>query len=254
MRHFSGDFDGMRLLMEDELDLIAGGDGEDGDELPTLPTIYVVAEPDRTSWYMPNFYSWGGSPGLNSPDAPEPTDASAVRMDVMFTRQLTADEQQAVNALAQAIQNTSAAIDAIADNAQIKMPDGRTVTGAELKGIWKNTDFVINENGHQYANGTDRGEANYNNGNPVVSFNISTLTAYSHLEGGMTYLPLHELGHMTSIAREQYQNTNASYEENERLANDIARAIADNVGHTILNNPGGGGYSPNPPVIMIPML
>ena len=32
MRHFSGEFEGIRLLMADELDAIAGGDGEDTDD------------------------------------------------------------------------------------------------------------------------------------------------------------------------------------------------------------------------------
>ena len=48
MRHFSGELDGLRLLMADELDLIAGGDGEDTDENPQPPptdlgTITVTA-------------------------------------------------------------------------------------------------------------------------------------------------------------------------------------------------------------------
>ena len=34
MRHFSGEFEGVRLLMEDELDLIAGGHENDGDDIP----------------------------------------------------------------------------------------------------------------------------------------------------------------------------------------------------------------------------
>lgn len=37
MRHFSGEFEGVRLLMADELDLIAGGEGEDTDDVPEDP-------------------------------------------------------------------------------------------------------------------------------------------------------------------------------------------------------------------------
>lgn len=37
MRHFSGEFGGLRLLMADELDLIAGGEGEDTDDVPDPP-------------------------------------------------------------------------------------------------------------------------------------------------------------------------------------------------------------------------
>jgi len=43
MRHFSGEFEGIRLLMEDELDLIAGGEGEDTDDVQRPD---LVNEPD----------------------------------------------------------------------------------------------------------------------------------------------------------------------------------------------------------------
>lgn len=56
MRHFSGEFDGMRLLMEDELDLVAGGDGEDADQIPDMQTVVVVGQPDKTTYYMPNLF------------------------------------------------------------------------------------------------------------------------------------------------------------------------------------------------------
>lgn len=35
MRHFSGEFSGFRPLMLEELDVIAGGDGDDTDDVPT---------------------------------------------------------------------------------------------------------------------------------------------------------------------------------------------------------------------------
>lgn len=35
MRHFSGEFEGIRPLMADELNLIAGGEGEDTDDVQT---------------------------------------------------------------------------------------------------------------------------------------------------------------------------------------------------------------------------
>lgn len=37
MRHFSGEFEGVRLLMEDELYAISGGEGEDTDDVPPAP-------------------------------------------------------------------------------------------------------------------------------------------------------------------------------------------------------------------------
>ena len=42
MRHFSGEFEGLRLLMEDELHAISGGEGEDTDDV----SIDVQYHPD----------------------------------------------------------------------------------------------------------------------------------------------------------------------------------------------------------------
>jgi len=60
MRHFSGDFKGVRLLMLDELDAIAGGDGEDTDSPPApdpeQPDIIVIGT-RITSAPVPGFAS-----------------------------------------------------------------------------------------------------------------------------------------------------------------------------------------------------
>lgn len=56
MRHFSGDMDGIRLLMADELLLIAGGDGEDGDSVPEEEITEVIIKGQR----KPSTYSGGG--------------------------------------------------------------------------------------------------------------------------------------------------------------------------------------------------
>lgn len=42
MRHFSSEVGGLRLLMEDELSQVSGGEGEDSDELPVMPPIGVT--------------------------------------------------------------------------------------------------------------------------------------------------------------------------------------------------------------------
>ncbi|AXA92728.1 hypothetical protein [Massilia sp. YMA4] len=252
MRHFSGEFDGVRLLMEDELDLIAGGDGEDGDENPTttLPTVTVVGNRDNTkSYFMPNLFIWGGGgTGYGGP-VPEPTDESAVRVDVKITRPLTADEQKAVDALVKSVQDTTNAVAAIPDNARVTLANGQSVTGAELKQIWAKTDIVVNEQGFTYRNGTTRGEADYAGGNPQVSFNIDNLTGYAANPGGTNYLPLHELGHMTNAGRtenERLANGQSTNDMNERVANDIAWAIASYSNMPILQNP-GSGYDANHP-------
>lgn len=77
MRHFSGEFSGIRLLMSDELLEIAGGEGEDTDDVPPPPP-----EPDEivvNGQRLPNnfYYSppivtggggFGGGGGGNGPE------------------------------------------------------------------------------------------------------------------------------------------------------------------------------------------
>jgi len=49
MRHFSGVFAGIRLLMLDELDSISGGDGEDTGDTPPSPPEDIVVHSDHYS-------------------------------------------------------------------------------------------------------------------------------------------------------------------------------------------------------------
>ncbi len=172
MRHFSGEFSGVRLLMADELDAVAGGDGEDTDDVPTEEIIVT-----GNRYYVPfpvTFY--GGQGGTATLNTPEPTDQASVQVELNINRTLTAAEGAAVDALNNTIRTATQTINNIPNNAHITLPNGSTVTGAELKQMWASTDFRINEVGTQYANGTTRGEANYAGGNPLVSFNIDTLT------------------------------------------------------------------------------
>lgn len=261
MRHFSGEFDGMRLLMEDELDLIAGGDGEDGDEnvVQNPAVIVVTGQREATkSYYVPNTWDWGGGLAAWNTTAanPEPTDAHSIHVDVKISRALTADEQKAINDLNVSIQNTTNAIGLIPNDAHVTLFNGKTVTGAELKQLWAVTDFVVNDNNFVYPNGTNRSEANYNGGNPVISVNISLLSNYDAVPGGLNYFTLHELGHMTDAGRTEnaaYQGGTATADQNERLANDVAWAISAYSGEQILPDSGPqaptqGGYSPGHPV------
>lgn len=244
MRHFSGEFPGMRLLMLDELDAIAGGGGEDTDTVAhnDVSEVVVTATTTGTTYSMPlftNFSSWGGWSGAVQGDGnPNTTDSESVSADINFTRPLTGTEQAAVNSLVQSIRDGSELLASIPDSAHVTMWNGQTVTGAELKQMWQNTDFTINEAGHVYANGTTRGEANYNNGNPQISINIDTLVGYA-ANGpiGTNYVVLHELGHMTVAGRafltSAYSDgvfTAQEDHDNELLANDIARGIGSSGG------------------------
>lgn len=187
---------------------------------------------------------------------PEPTDKSAVHVDVKITRPLTALEQLNIDDLNIAIREMTFNIAAINDTATLTLFNGQTVTGAELKDLWAKTDFVVNDNNTLYPNGTARSEADYNNGNPVISINLSLLGNYDALVGGMNYLVRHELAHMTNAGRyenDRYYSGQSTNELNERIANDIAWAIAGTVGHIeILPDSGPqaptiGGYSPDHP-------
>ena len=55
MRHFSGEFVGMRPLMADELDLIAGGEGEDTDDVSEETTDDKACEIASLIRSQPNY-------------------------------------------------------------------------------------------------------------------------------------------------------------------------------------------------------
>lgn len=83
MRHFSGEFSGVRLLMADELVQIAGGDGEDTDDVQPPPEMEeVVVNGQALSdnyYYSPPIISGGGGysgggdagPEDDYPDTPD---------------------------------------------------------------------------------------------------------------------------------------------------------------------------------------
>ncbi len=257
MRHFSGEFKGIRPLLLEELAKIAGGDGEDTDDVTTLN--HVVSKPDaingHTAYFVPLVWSFGSMNPGTTYDNPEPSDTSAMHLEINLTG-ITPQQQQAIDHLTAAITAATTAIDGIPNSQIITLSDGSTVSGQELKTIWAATDFVINPKDTHYDNTVNTGQANYNNGNPVVSYNIDTLTGYDILSGGMNYLALHELGHMTAAGRAFTSAHPSSGGEinpaNEQFANDIARAIANHGGIQVLNPLTAapiGGYSTETPII-----
>jgi len=177
MRHFSGEFTGIRVLFEDELEQISGGKGNDTDDVAELPPVIVKAADSNnshTTYYMPFDWSFGG-PSMGTLENPEPSDEDAIHVKINFDRPLTEAEQKNLDDLNAGILRITKGVDNIPDNYILTMDGGRTISGKELKQLWVKTDFEINELGHEYANGLKTGEADYNNGNPVVRFNIDTL-------------------------------------------------------------------------------
>lgn len=73
MRHFSGEFSGIRLLMADELAQIAGGDGEDTDDVapPAVEEVVVTAPSYTYPIYPvpePVIGGGGGDGGSGNPE------------------------------------------------------------------------------------------------------------------------------------------------------------------------------------------
>lgn len=185
-------------------------------------------------WDGDGFYGGGGI------TEPMPPDEAVITVRIAIDRPLTAPEQQALEHLLQQINKQTVAIDALPDNATLQLANGSLVTGAELKALWSRADFVLNENGHVYANGGILGESALNGGNPQISFNISTIVGYDNNPNGIAYVIAHELGHLTAAGQAA---NNARSPDNEMIANDVARAISNLEGITPMAGPGGGGYS-----------
>jgi hypothetical protein len=182
-------------------------------------------------------------------------------------RPLSPTEQAAMNKLRQVIDNAKARIDAMPENATLRLSDGKTLTGRELKDIMARLDIEIYD-GRIFRNNshlvTDRftgkphgGEADYNNGNPVVRFNIGGVERYNASSGGIEYLLLHEIGHMVNSGLANLERigqggiTADESAAHERNANDIARAIGAYVGMPVIAAP-GFGYDPLFPQFEVP--
>lgn len=242
-----------RDLSNDELSLVFGG----------TDTIVVNGYRDTFDWSAYYFYffdnGYAGGDGSGGGDSggggdpvepPPPADTDVHDVTVKVTGPLTPEQQKGVDDLKAAVARADAAIQAIPDNARIALPDGSVVTGAELKAAWAKTDFEVVDNNYPFANGSGRGEADYNNGDPMVRTTINNLMGYdAHGAAGMNYLVLHEVAHFMQTQRDDLVAANAdgSYSEAERHAheqeaNDIAQAIAQTGGLDILTSP-GDGYS-----------
>jgi len=188
-------------------------------------------------------------------------DELAIEITININRALTEEELAAIAELEVAIEKATIAVNSIPATALITLPNGQAVTGLELQQLWRRTDFIINEAGTTYNNGTQRGQADYKGGNPIFSFNIDLLSGYTIGEGGSpipgaaNFLVLHELGHVSTAGRASniamYDDGTVSPEEdllNERLANDIARAVAAAGGIPIIGDP-VNGYTDGPPLV-----
>ena len=236
----------MRMLSREELELVSGGCTssdclhEDDEVVVTGTRIRWVL--DDLAWYSSqgtytqgDGFAWGNDGSNVVAD----TDSIDVTVNIP-PGDLTTEQKAAIEALKASVVAATAAINALPDTAKIVFPNGATITGAELKELWAKTDFVINPEGHQYLNGTDRGEADRSTSQ--ISFNLDKLVDYYRADdtphtdnAGTNFLVLHELGHLTAANTTFDENANNPQTAVERMANDIARAIAHSAGLDFLS-------------------
>jgi hypothetical protein len=223
-----------------------------------------------------SLYELGDPNTLGLEEAADQFDQTNIDITDFTGRPLTPQEQAAVNKLREVIDLAKMRINEMPDNAILRLSDGRTITGRELKDVIARLDVEIYD-GRSFANKSDKiivggveqprlnpvsgravgGEADYNGGNPVIRLNIGGLQAYAANTGGVEYLFLHEVGHMVPAGLQNLATIGADgispaeSAAHERMANDIARALAAYVGIPTLANP-GAGYDPNFPLFVMP--
>lgn len=224
----------MRDLTAAELELISGGYDGNSEDIVVTGTPYPPSYPPYV--YPPgNYYpSPPGTPGYGSGPAPSDEAIHQVTTGVL-DHALTAPEQELITNLNNSIAKVGAWVANIPSNAYVLLENGDLVTGAEVKAAWAKTDFVVNKTGYVYNAGTPQAstnsEARWNNGDPVVSINLNMLNDYNLHDGGMDYLVLHEVAHLTPDQRFDYTNklnggyTSAEALSHERMASDVARAV-----------------------------
>jgi hypothetical protein len=190
-----------------------------------------------TGWRIGGGVHWSGGSDYSghephptlSPDpggGPEPADHEVMKIEILF--EPTEEQRKVIEALKEAIGRADKAISALPDNAKIRLSDGSTVSGKELKEVWAKTDFVLHPPGYNgYENQSGRGEAKYNGGDPIIAQNVDNVDGYLQRGlAGMNYLVLHEVAHLTDSNRDADKRSRNPQSFIEQMANDIARAIA----------------------------
>ncbi|MBA4152607.1 MAG: hypothetical protein C0509_08600 [Acinetobacter sp.] len=177
------------------------------------------------------------------------SDASQKLVLVNIDRPLTSLERAAIEHLSDRIKALDKAISSLDDRATYNL-HGQNVTGAEIKQLWAAADYVINEHGIQYSNGTSRGSADYNGGNPIVTFDIKIISDYYQTYGdaGLNFLLAHELSHVTTagVIQNIIANNVGLFDPNEQFANDLQHALLTTLGIDTISNPNPTGIYTDP--------
>jgi hypothetical protein len=176
-------------------------------------------------------------------DSAPAVDPDGASRDMTVALSPTTEQQAVIDRLMTALLAIDSLVANIDPNAILNISGFGTVTGIEAKNIWALVDFTINPIGTTYLNGTTRGQADLNGVNPQISFNIYLLSDYDALTGDINFVILHDFAHLLTVSQAHLLAiqaddpttpgvnesivTAAEVDARERLANDIARAIAN---------------------------
>lgn len=185
-------------------------------------------------------------PFLNaiSDGAALPFDTESIDVEVNIERPLSEVEQEAIEKLKAFIPKVTAFLNALPGNAEVTLENGQVVTAEELKRHWSKVDFRIDDENTQYRNGSFNSEVDVTLEDAQININIDYLAALSSIEGGIEWFILHEIGHFSDASLQDQstslEDSDANAPNHERMANEIAVALAHTFGINIYT---GAQYS-----------
>lgn len=256
MRQFTDDMQGLRLLMADELDLVAGGNGQDTDDT-TVEGITVWGENPAdvgSGWFVFDLLGWGGFGSLND-CAPQSGGATSQANSYASGKMsFTGDLNDPLDLKAYtAAHNALAALYTFGTNnptAVIAEANGATMTGAQLMAQLSNT--VINiMSSATYPGATtyapDGADTYYGTplGNQIYidpqNYNVWGDAATLGNDANYNYIVFHEIAHAMTDA---YNQGVANPSQREAIANRVGMNLAAAVGFAYPSAP-RGGLAPN---------
>ena len=160
---------------------------------------------------------------------------------------MTPELEEAVEALAKLVATIDRAISTLSDTDVITLPDGRKVTGAEIKKIWASIDFEITDRSF----GPGRAGATLDDGTLQVNAGFFTQYYTDNGQDGLEWDVFHEFAHLTTAADDFYNDAWFNYTEStpdtrqsehhftttgwfrssEMYANSLARDIGGHLGY-----------------------
>jgi hypothetical protein len=151
---------------------------------------------------------------------------------------MTEANQQALHRLEVMKDKVSAYLASLPANGVFMTPKG-PLTVAELRDRWEKTDFHITNHDYESDDAFPRGGyTHFRNGDPEFETSITNLVGYMTNEMSALWYILHELSHATTLGELSHHQLwsagtpgLADFSSNERFANDIARLMAETMGH-----------------------